>query len=235
MEGRTPSVEIEDYMSELTLHDHMDVVYDILNQCPDEGTTYTIHLEGNIASGKTSFLNLLRSLDKNKDIAYFPEPVSKWQNVGGENVLKNAYENPDDHLFKFQALAINDMMRHHAKKVDKKIKIIERSLSTIRWCFLPKLYTDGHFSSSEYTINKQVCDFYLDEFPNMVKPDLIVYLMSSPKKSHQRVMSRARPGEEKITLEYLQGLHDLHQSFISEQRKTSKIIVIDADKWLTFE
>lgn len=46
--------------------------------------TLTVSVEGNIGSGKTTFLNFCKA---RPDITVFPEPIDKWRNVRGENLL----------------------------------------------------------------------------------------------------------------------------------------------------
>ena len=45
-----------------------------------------IAVEGNIASGKSTFLELL---SKQHNVAIFPEPVARWTDVGGTNLFRD--------------------------------------------------------------------------------------------------------------------------------------------------
>ena len=45
-----------------------------------------IAVEGNIASGKSTFLELL---SKQHNVAVFPEPVARWTDVGGTNLFRD--------------------------------------------------------------------------------------------------------------------------------------------------
>lgn len=45
---------------------------------------FTVLIEGNIGSGKTTFLNHFNKFD---DICLLSEPVERWQDVGGCNLL----------------------------------------------------------------------------------------------------------------------------------------------------
>ena len=47
-----------------------------------------IAVEGNIASGKSTFLELL---SKKHHVAIFPEPVGRWTDVGGKNLFRDMY------------------------------------------------------------------------------------------------------------------------------------------------
>ena len=75
--------------------------------------------------------------------------------------------------------------------------------------------------------------------------DLIFYLRTKPETCYNRLSKRGRPEEtNSITMDYLQKLHDLHESWLlnEDQHPTSfliekasiyrpaNVIVIDADK-----
>lgn len=54
---------------------------------PKFGSThkpFTVLVEGNIGAGKSSFLF---HFEKNENVDLFPEPVEKWRDVRGENLL----------------------------------------------------------------------------------------------------------------------------------------------------
>lgn len=45
---------------------------------------FTVLIEGNIGAGKTTFLNHFKKYD---DVCLYTEPVEKWRNVQGFNLL----------------------------------------------------------------------------------------------------------------------------------------------------
>lgn len=47
---------------------------------------FTVFIEGNIGAGKTTFLNHFKKYD---DVRLYTEPVEKWRNVEGVNLLVN--------------------------------------------------------------------------------------------------------------------------------------------------
>lgn len=49
-----------------------------------EGQPYTVFIEGNIGSGKTTFLNYFKKFD---EVCLQAEPVEKWRDVAGVNLL----------------------------------------------------------------------------------------------------------------------------------------------------
>lgn len=53
-----------------------------------EGQPYTVFIEGNIGSGKTTFLNYFKKFD---EVCLQAEPVEKWRDVAGVNLLVSSH------------------------------------------------------------------------------------------------------------------------------------------------
>ena len=49
--------------------------------------------------------------------------------------------------------------------------------------------------------------------------DLIVYLRTSPQVAFSRVQARSRGEENKISLEYIKDLHELHEDWLVRKTK----------------
>ena len=85
-------------------------------------------LEGNIGAGKTT---ILKVLEKHfKDIEFVEEPVKKWQNLGGMNLLNSFYSDPQRWGFSFEFYSMLTKIQAllNAADSDKPIIIIERSI-----------------------------------------------------------------------------------------------------------
>ena len=116
---------------------------------------FTVIVEGNIGSGKTTFLNHLQK----HDICVLAEPIEMWRNCNGNNLLVCftpdiggiycafqqglLYENPTRWSFTFQMYVLLTMARNHALKTGQPIKVMERSLFSARYCFIEKLASEG--------------------------------------------------------------------------------------------
>ena len=59
-----------------------------------------MEVQGNIGSGKTTFLNYFKD---SKNVELVPEPVKMWRNVGGYNVLDLMYKDPQRWCSTFQS------------------------------------------------------------------------------------------------------------------------------------
>ena len=63
---------------------------------------FTVVVEGNIGCGKTTFLEHFSKFEKQVEV--LTEPVDRWRNVNGHNLLQLMYEDPSRYLSSFKAL-----------------------------------------------------------------------------------------------------------------------------------
>lgn len=191
---------------------------------------YTIFVEGNIGSGKTTFLNRFSKYDA----LILSEPVEKWRNVRGHNLLAKMYEDPTRWSLSFQTIVQKTMLELHLHKTNKPVKMMERSIYSARYIFVENLHRSKVMSSPEYAV--------LDEWfqwinKNMdIKGDLIVYLRTDPKVVYERMRARARVEERHVPLEYLEQLHKIHEDWLYHKTAFScpaPVLIVDANKELT--
>ncbi|VDL96428.1 unnamed protein product, partial [Schistocephalus solidus] len=92
------------------------------------------------------------------------------------------------------------------------VRLIERSLHSGRHCFIEAIRQNNQISHSDVEVLHEFYKFGRD-LP-FCKLDLIVYLRSSPEVCAERIRRRHRRGEEGISMDYLQQLHDLHDKWL---------------------
>ena len=61
---------------------------------------YKVVIEGNIGCGKSTLLSQFENVS---NVQVLTEPVTKWQNLSGCNLLKSLYEDPKRWAFQFQS------------------------------------------------------------------------------------------------------------------------------------
>lgn len=188
---------------------------------------FTVFVEGNVGSGKTSFLNYLKKFD---EFLVLEEPIDKWKNLHGCNLLDLKFNQPERFQFTFQTYATLTRLKQHLQPSEKPIKIMERSLFTARNCFVENLYDNGKLDDGMYHVLSEWYDFVNETHP--IRCDLIVYLKTSPDVAYQRVLDRAREEEAALTFKYLEQLHDRHESLLYTSPKMDKTILytVDANK-----
>jgi len=191
---------------------------------------FTVAVEGNIGSGKTTFLNRFCPETDNVDV--LAEPVDRWRNVRGTNLLAMMYDDPTRYSLLFQTYVQLTMLERHNQPCDKDAKIMERSLLSARYCFVENLHATGKMSDAEHAVISEWFD-YLVNCPQLdIAVDLIVYLRTTPEVAYERILARHRNEEVKIPFEYIRQLHELHEQWLISRTKfetPSKIIVINAN------
>lgn len=189
-----------------------------------------INVEGNIASGKTTFLE---RIGEEVEAIIITEPVDKWRNVRGVNLLEAFYNDPARHVFPFQVYATYTMLQNHLiANPQCPIKLMERSIYSSQ-CFVECLFREKHINQLEKNILDECRDGAVAQFQRHVTPDIIIYLQSNPEVVYQRILERGRAEEASISLDYLQQLHEIHEDWLINKRlfqlPTSVIITLNAN------
>ena len=181
-----------------------------------------IFVEGNIGTGKSTFLNKL-----SQEFKVILEPVDEWtktRNANGKNLLEEFYADPARNAYLFQSIAFRSRMKNI---VNQDNAIIERSIFTDRNVFAKACREDGLISDIEWNDYCGWFDWLTDEFK--IQPRGFIYLRCDPSISYERIKKRSRSGEESISLEYLQNLHKKHDMWLLEE-ESAKVVVIDVNE-----
>jgi len=181
-----------------------------------------LFVEGNIGTGKSTFLNKL-----SQEFKVILEPVDEWtktRNANGKNLLEEFYSDPARNAYLFQSIAFRSRMKNI---VNQDTAIIERSIYTDRNVFAKACREDGLISDIEWNDYCGWFDWLTNEFK--VKPTGFIYLRCDPKVSYERVQKRSRSGEESISLDYLKKLHQKHDQWLLNEEKTP-VLVVDVNE-----
>src|SRR5436190_2803485 len=148
-----------------------------------------IAVEGNIGAGKSCLIDALNNRLRNMccDVAMLQEPLDKWTNYFGFNMLKALYDNKQYWGFRFQIMTLIDSVRNEieASKYTGFVLVERTSLSTLN-VFSKALCTD-----IEINILKDLRSLF-SEYTN---PDIVIYLRTLPNICYQRVINRGRKEE----------------------------------------
>jgi deoxyadenosine/deoxycytidine kinase len=191
-------------------------------------TDFTILVEGNIASGKTSFLKVFEEV-QNFEVLH--EPLNKWQNVNGQDLLKSYYENTEKYGFIFQNYVLLTQFEQF-KNLNKRFRIIERSPLSGKYCFFELI--KEKLSPLESSVLAENFDIILNT-PWLKKIDLIVYLRCTPETAYKRLKLRDRDSESSVSLDLLTKLHELHENWLNKELSNvpAPVLIINADQNLT--
>ena len=178
-----------------------------------------IAIAGNIGSGKTTLTQLLA--DRYHWTARF-EPVDF------NPYLADFYEDMERWSFNLQIYFLNKRFRDIVE-ISKSSDVIiqDRTIYEDACIFAPNLHDMGLMSSRDF-------DNYQELFELMISlvrpPDLLIYLRSSIPNIVNNIHKRGREYENSIRIDYLTGLHERYEKWISEY-KDGKLLIVDVDRF----
>lgn len=189
-----------------------------------------ISIEGNIGSGKSTFLQHLKNNNKSDNVIFIDEPVEEWIKIKdstNKNILELFYEDKEKYSFSFQIVAyitrLRNILETYEKNSDKLI-ICERSIYTDKNVFAKMLYDEGYIKEIDWI----AYNYWFDTFDNKIKLDGIIYINTCPKICHDRVKIRNRGEENTIELDYLIKCDFNHNVWI--KNTNIKCLIIEGNK-----
>ena len=199
----------------------------------DLNVPLNVHIEGNIAAGKSSFI---KHFENKPSLITLPEPLLRWQNFKGHNLLKMKYESNKEFEYLFQSYVNVTRIEQINNVFDKPgIRIMERSLQSSFHVFIQNSHEKEEMDELTYDVLKYMYDvFTTGAMKIMTTPDLIVYIRTSPETCLNRLRMRGREGEQELGLEFLQQLHERHEKWLNtedaEKDVKCQIMIIDGEQ-----
>lgn len=184
--------------------------------CSSEAKTMHIGIAGNIGSGKTTLTGMLADhygwTPKYESVTYNPYLEDYYRDIPRWSYNLETY---------FLAQRFRDVLE--IAKSDEVI-VQDRTLFEGVHIFVKNNLELGNLSRRDY-------DTYMQLFELMMTmvgpPDLLIYLRSSIEHLVFQIQKRGRSYEQSISLEYLEGLNEKYEQWISSYE--GKLLVIDAD------
>ena len=189
-----------------------------------------VAIEGNIGAGKSHLVQEMKQLlMKNTACIVIPEPVNQWVAFGTQktNVLNLMYSEPEKYSFLFQMIASITKVEEVVEKEIDGVKLVERSLEAQQACFIPLLYESKAITLETREILDRTIELMLNYMPG-IKPDLIIYLHTTPKAVMKRIKTRGRPEESSISVEYLAKLHQKYEGWLRDPNFKTPVITVFA-------
>ncbi|KAL1488635.1 hypothetical protein ABEB36_014435 [Hypothenemus hampei] len=199
-----------------------------MSSLKDSSRPFTVIVEGNIGSGKTTFL---QHFDQFDNVCVLAEPIHLWRNCDGHNLLSLLYQDIKKWSFTFQSYVQLTMLQYHTKKTPHPIKLMERSMFSARYCFVEQMKRDGVLSDASAAVIDRHFTWIKDN--TNVDVDLIVYLRTTPQVVFERMMARNREEEKSVSFDYLKSLHDIHEDWLFHKTLFSTpapVLILDANQ-----
>ena len=192
-----------------------------------------VSIEGNIGSGKSTLVEVLRNASFNRPHIVIQEDVKSWTSFTdstNQNILEYFYQNKTKYGFAFQTLVVTSRIKHILDAIRKNpdaIIITERSHFTDLKIFVDALFAHGELSEIEYLTYKS-CHELLDQLLN-TKVDAIIYNRTTPDICMGRICKRSRKGEDLIPSQYIRELHQRHEDWLLDENHTTPTFTIDGN------
>ena len=182
---------------------------------------FSFVVEGIVGAGKTTMLS---AFAKYPYIDVLPEPIEKWKNLEGYDMLNLTLTNPSRWGLTQEMYGILTVLGEHLRSVGI-IRGMERSVHSARFIFTESFRMMGKMSNAEYTVLDQwyrLLNNEMNEAPSGfdLSADLIVYLQTDPKVAFDRIKKRGRPEEKGIQLPFLESLHAMHENWLIHKNLT---------------
>ncbi len=180
-----------------------------------------IGVAGNIGCGKTTLTRML---------AEYYKWTPRYEAVTYNPYLEDYYSDISRWSFNLEVYFLAQRFKDVLDIAKSKEVIIQdRTIMEGVEIFVANNHKLGNLSDRDF-------ETYMDLFRLMMslvkEPDLLIYIRSSIPHLVSQIQKRGREYEQGISIEYLSGLNDLYEDWIS--RYKGKLIVIDGDD-LDFE
>ncbi len=176
-----------------------------------------IAIAGNIGSGKTTLTKLL-SKHYNWE--------AKYEEVENNPYLSDFYNDMQRWSFNLQVYFLKERFKGIVDIQRESSSVIQdRTIYEDARIFAPNLHSMGLMSTRDFENYNSLFNLML----SLVKgPDLLIYLRSSIPNLVSQIHKRGRDYESGIRIDYLSGLNERYEKWISEY-KDGKVLIVDVD------
>ena len=176
-----------------------------------------IGVAGNIGCGKTTLTKMLAD-----HYGWIP----KYESVTYNPYLEDYYKDIPRWSYNLETYFLAQRFRDTLEIANSKEVIIQdRTILEGVFIFVANNRDLGNLSQRDYDTYMQLFDLMM----SMVKlPDLLIYIRSSIPRLVSQIQKRGRDYEQSISLEYLTGLNNRYESWISNY--PGELLIIEGDQ-----
>jgi deoxyadenosine/deoxycytidine kinase len=177
-----------------------------------------IGIAGNIGCGKTTLTAMLAD-------HYQWEP--RYEAVVDNPYMDDYYKDLQRWSFAMEVFFLKERFKNVLDfSNSKNIVIQDRTLHEGVFVFTANNYEQGNLSDRDFETYMELYEIMTEK---VKLPDLMIYLRASVPHLVENIQKRGRVCEQKIPIEYLQGLNDRYEDFIQNKYK-GRVLTIDVDK-----
>lgn len=198
-----------------------------------------ISIEGNIGSGKSTILKLLK--ETYPEWNFVDEPVDQWvglKNDEGKSLLECFYADKRRWSFTFQNIAVLDRYQAMNKAIEKldphkfNVIITERSIFTDKNIFAKMLHDTDDIDQLEWQIYSKWFNHIYKLYPAIHG---FIYIQADPERCLERIAKRHRGGEDLIPMKYLRKVHENHEEWLRGSPLMPAVFIYDNNHNDTFD
>jgi deoxyadenosine kinase len=178
-----------------------------------------IGIAGLIGAGKST---LATALGRHLQLPVYYEPVAD------NEYLADFYRDTAKYAFATQIYLLNRRFQQHQEIIWKGGGAVQDRTIYEDAVFAKTLVNQGLMDERDYRTYLQLFR-HMSNF--MCRPHLIVYLDLAPETSLERIRQRNRGVESGIRLDYLKGLRDEYEAFITEIARQIPVIRVDWERF----
>ncbi|PWT71857.1 MAG: deoxynucleoside kinase [Bacteroidetes bacterium] len=172
-----------------------------------------ITIEGNIGAGKTTLAHMLAKQYNARLIL---------EQFADNPFLPKFYENPGQYAFPLELFFMAERYKQLKELVHT--KDLFQSITVSDYLFTKcLLFAKVNLPEEEFKLYQKLFDIIQ---PQLVQPDLIIYLHASVNKLQQNIRKRNRPYEQAIPDQYLFDIQETYTNYIRQHN--IKTLFIDA-------
>lgn len=175
-----------------------------------------IGIAGNIGAGKTTLTRMLAD-----HYGWIP----KYEAMAHNPYIEDYYHDIQRWSFNLEVYFLTQRYKDLLEiAASRDVIIQDRTIIEGVYIFVANNLAMGNMTQRDY-------DAFMDLFEVMMKavklPDVLIYLRSSVPHLVAQIQKRGREYEQTMSLEYLAGLNDRYEKWISSYK--GKLIIIDVD------
>lgn len=177
-----------------------------------------IAIAGNIGAGKTTLTEML-----SKHYGF----EAHYEDVFENPYLSDFYQDMARWSFNLQVYFLNSRFRQVLSfRSEGKNIIQDRTIYEDAYIFAPNLYAMNLMDYRDYQNYTSLFELMQ---PLVQPPDLLIYLRASTPVLIEQIRTRGRDYESSISFDYLNGLNERYEQWITSYNK-GKLLILDGDK-----